>query len=178
MAKKKKTEQEDKQDKANPAAAGGKKKMAFKARLWLACIIVAGVVFLPTSILLVIGMLPSIVAFVVSARVSGAKVSTITAMNLAGCIPFVFKLWSAGNDFEMSMDIVTNMRYLSIMYMAAAFGYMIDWVVTGIVSSFLYQRGIKRMEEIKKRQKELKKHWGEAVEEQAAQNIDYSMLEK
>ncbi|MCK5384982.1 MAG: hypothetical protein KAJ29_05345 [Alphaproteobacteria bacterium] len=160
MAKEKK----ETKDKEKAPARKKKKSVGLKARLWMAFVIVAAVIFLPTSMLLLVGMLPSIVAFVVSVRVSGAKVSTVTAMNLAGCIPFVFKLWSSGNDFSASMDIITNTRYVSIMYMAAAFGYMINWVVTGIVSSFLYQRGIKRMEAIKKRQKELKNQWGDVVD--------------
>ncbi len=153
-------------------ASCSKKTMSAKARIWLAFAILAGVVFLPTSVLLFVGMLPAIVAFVVSGRSASAKVSTVTAMNLAGCVPFVFKLWSSGNDIEASLDIVTNTHYVSIIYMAAAFGYMVDWVVTGIVSSFLYQRGLKRMEEIIRRQKELKKQWGDAVDEQSSLGVD------
>jgi len=173
MAKKKKKVEDGK------AASSKKgKSKSFKARIWLAFTILAGVVFLPTSMLLLVGMLPSIVVFVVSVRVSGAKVSTITALNLAGCIPFVFKLWSSGNDFEASLDVITNARYVSIMYMAAAFGYMIDWVVTGIVSSFLYQRGIKRMEAIKKRQKVLVVQWGAVVDGNNSQKSGYSMMGK
>ena len=168
-------EKEETGGKDEKPAAPEKVKIPLKVRLWVALILVAAVIFLPTSMLLLIGMLPSVVAFVVSARISGAKVSTVTAMNLAGCIPFIFKLWSGGNDFEASMDIVTNARYVSIMYTAAAFGYMIDWVVTGIVSSFLYQRGIKRMEAIKKRQKELKDQWGNEVDESAMRPIEYGV---
>lgn len=167
--------------KAAKAIQKGKAKkgqMSGKVRLWSAFIIVVGVVFLPTSMLLFAGMLPSIVAFIVLSRSSGAKVSTITAMNLAGCIPFVFKLWGGGNDFEASLDIVTNMRYVVIMYTAAAFGYMIDWVVTGVVASFLYQRGVNRMEAIKKRQKGLKENWGDGVSKVPSQQaLDLSVLD-
>ncbi|MFP4098783.1 MAG: hypothetical protein ACLFU1_08385 [Alphaproteobacteria bacterium] len=159
MAQKK----EQKKKPASKKSKSKKKGFSFKTRAWLAFIIAVGIVFLPTSILLLAGMLPSIVAFAVIPRQAMAKVSTITALNLAGCIPFVFKLWASGNDFEASLDIVTNSRYLSVMYLAAAFGYMIDWVVTGIFSSFLYQRGIRRMETIKKRQKKLVEQWGEDV---------------
>jgi hypothetical protein len=154
-----------KKNEAKVSSEKGKKPAKSRAKLWLIFTIFAGVVFLPTSMLLFIGMLPSLVAFLVSGRAGGAKVSTVTAMNLAGCIPFIFKLWSSGNDPEASIDIITNTRFISIMYMAAAFGYMVDWVVTGIVSSFLYQRGIRRMEDIVKRQKVLKKQWGDSVDE-------------
>ncbi len=141
----------------------GRKSLGIKGRLFLIAFILLGLAFLPTSMLLFFGMLPSIVAFFVGARGRGVRASTIVAMNLAGCVPFVFKLWTTGNDFEASIDIVSDMQSLVIMYMAAAFGYMIDWVVTGIVSSYLYQKGINRMKAIRKRQKALIELWGEEV---------------
>ncbi|MCK5374909.1 MAG: hypothetical protein KAJ40_06460 [Alphaproteobacteria bacterium] len=150
-----------------------KKSNNIKVRIWLAFITVVGVVFLPTSMLLFVGMLPSAVIYILMSRRSSAKVSTVSAMNLAGCIPFIFKLWSSENDFEASLDIVMNTRYMVIIYTAAMFGYMIDWVVTGIVSSFLYQSGIKRMEAIKKRQEELVLQWGDVVI-MDKKNVDYS----
>ncbi len=125
--------------------------------------ITIALIFLPTSMLLFFGMIPSMVAFFVSGRGRGARASTITAMNMAGCIPFVFKLWASGNDFEASFEIITNMRYMSIIYLSAAFGYMIDWVMTGVMSSFLYQKGVNRMKAIKKRQDVLVEQWGEGV---------------
>ena len=145
--------------------SNGKKpgSITWKTRMFLVMAIALSLVFLPTSMLLFFGMLPSLVAFFMSAKGIGARASTVAGMNLAGCIPFVFKLWSTGNDFETSIDIITNLNYLSIIYLAAAFGYMIDWVMTGIVSSFLYQKGLARMKAIKKRQEKLKENWGEGV---------------
>lgn len=151
----------------------GKKKsgLSMKIRLMLIVLSVMSIIFLPTSMLLFFGMLPSLVAVFISFRGRGARASTVTAMNLAGCIPFVFKLWSSENNFEASIDILTSSNAMMIMYLAAAFGYMIDWVVTGIVSSFLYQKGIARMKAIKKRQAELIDQWGPEVSGQSeAQN--------
>ncbi len=137
--------------------------ITWKARIFLIVTTLLALLFLPTSMLLFFGMLPSLVAFFMSAKGVGARASTVAGMNLAGCVPFVFKLWSMGNDFEASVDIVTNMNYMAIIYLAAAFGYMIDWVMTGIVSSFLYQKGLARMKAIKKRQKKLIDMWGHQV---------------
>lgn len=137
--------------------------MGAKGLLFLILFVAMALIFLPTSILLFFGMLPSMAAFFASGRGIGARASTITAMNLAGCIPFVFKLWSTGNDFDTAVETVTNMNYMSIIYMSAAFGYMIDWVMTGLVSSFLYQKGVNRMKLIKKRQEVLIEQWGDSV---------------
>ncbi len=135
----------------------------FKGRLFFIALVLMSITFLPTTMLLFFGMLPSLVAFFVNARGMSARASTISAMNLAGCVPFVFKLWDTGNDFEASIDILTNTQTLMVIYTAAAFGYMIDWVVTGLVSSYMYQKGVLRMKAIRKRQEVLVGLWGEGL---------------
>ncbi len=147
-------------------------KMGMKARLFMVVGILVACVLLPTSLLLFIGLLPSIIAVLFSAKGRGPRASTVFAMNVAGCVPFVFKLWAGANDFEASVEIITNMRYLSVIYMAAAFGYMIDWVVTGIVTSYLYQKGILRMKAIKKAQSKLVENWGTKVSGALQEKLD------
>ncbi len=161
--KDKKNKKESKLDKKTGKKISKKGGFGWKARLFLVAFVLLALVFLPTAILLFFGMLPSMVAFFVNSRGVGARASTISAMNLAGCIPFIFKLWASGNDFEASIDILSSGQALIIMYTAAAFGYMIDWVVTGIVSSYLYQKGMGRMKAIRKRQAVLVELWGERV---------------
>ncbi len=161
MANKK--EKKEKKVDESPKNNSKKKGLSLKGRIFLVASVLTGLAFLPTTILLMVGLLPSIVAFFVSARGVGARASTVLAMNLAGCVPFIFKLWSIGNDFEASLSILSDEQAILVMYTAAAFGYMIDWVVTGFVSSYLYQKGLSRMEAIKKRQKVLIEQWGEEV---------------
>ncbi len=108
-------------------------------------------------------MLPSLFAFFTGVRGRGVRASTVAAMNLSGCVPFVFGLWAGGNDFETSLDIISNLQNVMIMYTAAAFGYMIDFVVTSLMSSFLYQKGRRRMKAIKERQKVIISLWGRGV---------------
>ncbi len=165
MAGKKKKKNKDKGGAAGSAGGGKVKRkgIGLKGRFFLAVIVVAGLIFLPTSMLLLVGMLPSLVSVLFSSKGVGAKSSTVAAMNLAGCAPFVLDLWSSGNDFEASVDILFSSQTIMVMYLAAAFGYMIDWVVTGLVSSFLYQKGILRMKDIRKRQKFIIKRWGAGV---------------
>lgn len=137
-------------------------QLSFKGKLILVAFLIVALAFLPTSLLLFIGMLPSLVILIFGSK-KGPRASTISAMNLAGCLPFVIKLWSGANDFDASVEIVTDSLALSIIYTCAAFGYMIDWVVTGIVASYLYQKGLNRMKVIKKHQAKLVEAWGEDV---------------
>lgn len=139
-----------------------KGKLGFKGKLLLAFFLAVAIAFLPTSLVLFVGMLPSLIILIFSSN-KGPRASTIAAMNLSGCIPFIFKLWSGPNDFEASVEIVTDPTSMSVIYLSAAFGYMIDWVVTGLVSSFLYQKGVNRMKAIKRRQSVIIDTWGEDV---------------
>ncbi|MGH1457128.1 MAG: hypothetical protein ACRBDI_10135 [Alphaproteobacteria bacterium] len=144
-------------------SAGKAKGLGGKGVLLMVCACIVGVLFMPTTVLLMVGMAPSFVAMFVSGTGRGARASTIAAMNIAGCLPFVFKLWSGENDFAYSLSIVTDSQAVMVMYTAAAFGYMIDWLVTGLVSSYLYQKGVARMKTIQERQAVLVSDWGEDV---------------
>lgn len=133
------------------------------ATLFLLFLVLGGLVFLPTSTILCIGMLPSIMAFLTSSPVTRGRVSTIAALNFAGCVPFVFELWSMGNDLETSLAIISQPFTIIIIYGAAALGYVFDWVVVGVVSAYLYQRSESRLRKLEKRQEQLVEAWGNKV---------------
>lgn len=128
----------------------------------VAGIVMAGV-FLPSSVLLFIGMLPTFVAVFVDRSKKKTRGVTIGALNLAGCSPFLLELWVQGHSMEKAMTIVTDPKAIIVMYAAAAVGYMINWSLSGIVAAMLFQRGIARQEAIKKRQAELAERWGREV---------------
>ena len=120
-------------------------------------------VFLPTTFLLVIGMMPTVVAAIVDRSRRKTKAITVGAINLAGCTPFLLEMWIQGQDFDKAVSVITNPTAITVMYMAAAVGYLVDWAMSGIVASVLYQRGLSRRTEIQKRQRALIERWGEEV---------------
>lgn len=134
-----------------------------KKQLFLGSGLLLGIVFLPTTVLLIIGMMPTIAAFFVDRSKRKTKAITVGSMNLAGCVPFVLELWMGGHNFDMSFSIVTDAKAIVVMYAAAAVGYLVDWAMTGIIASFLLQRGKARLKAIDKRQKELVERWGKEV---------------
>lgn len=140
-----------------------RKSLSMKARILLVFGALSSLVLLPTSLMLFVGLLPTLLVLLVGWRFSGIRLSTVFAMNMSGCLPFILKLWSTSHDFETSVDIITNGQTLGVIYTAAAFGIMIDFVVTGLVSSYLYQKGMSRMKAIKKRQETLITQWGRGV---------------
>ena len=121
------------------------------------------IVFLPTTFVLVIALLPTFVAAMVDRSKRKTKAITVGAMNLAGVTPFLLELWTGGNNFAAAFDIIANPKAIVVIYSAAAIGYLIDWAMTGLVASVLVQRGHARKKAIIKRQEDLVEQWGEEV---------------
>lgn len=145
---------------------GGKPKggaLGVKGTALFTIIVVVGVCFLPTSLILLIGMLPTLSAFFMGSPRAKVKVSTIAALNLVGCMPFIIKLWQGENNLDASMQILTTPLTIVIIYGAAMMGYVLDWAVTGVVSAYMYQKAERRVKAIEKRQESMIELWGAEV---------------
>lgn len=140
-----------------------KKKGSFTGKLLIPTFILAAVLFKATTFLLLVGMLPTPMAFLVDRTPRKSKVVTVGALNLAGCSPFLFELWTSGNSFARSVDIVIDPKAIIVMYAAALIGYVINWAVSGVVAAIVSQRAQARLKYIDKRKKDLVERWGREV---------------
>lgn len=137
-----------------------RKKATWKGQILGLVALLTAVVFMPTTILLMLGMIPTVVAAVIDRTGKGTKALTVGAMNVAGCSPFLIRLWTEGHTTELAVTIITDPRAMSIMYAAAGIGYLIDWAMSGIVGTIMLQRSSHRLETIKSKQEELIARWG------------------
>jgi hypothetical protein len=153
--------------KENAKPAKNKKKSAksgaMSGRLLLVLVVIGAIVFLPTTILIMVGMLPSVVAILFSIRGSVARGYSVAATNFVGCFVFLLELWSTGNTFERSVDILLDPLTIVLMYGAAGFGYVLDWALSGLVANLVQQRGKTRLVNIRQRQQDLIEQWGRKV---------------
>lgn len=142
-----------------------KKKKGFNPAgfVFLVLIVMGAAVFLPTTILLLVGMLPTIVAAYIDRSRRKAKAITVGAMNFAGATPFLFQLWTHGQSYHRSIELILDPMTITVIYIAAATGYVLDWGMCGIVSSFLHQKGLVQQKITKEKQKELVERWGREV---------------
>lgn len=135
----------------------------FKSRLLLVGMLLTSIAVLPTTLLIFIGMMPTIIARFTEKTRQGTRVLTIGFMNFAGCFPFWFKLMQSGHKFEAAVALVTDPFNIVIMYGSAVVGYMIEWGLAGFVAGLMVQKGRKRLDEIKKIQEDITKRWGPEV---------------
>ncbi len=124
---------------------------------------ITAVVFVPTTVLLTIGMLPTMVASFVDNSKEKMLGLTIGAMNLAGCTPFVLQLWTGSHTMPSAIEILSDPFTIVVMYFAAGIGYMIEWSFTGMVAIFMTEKAKARLEEIEKECTELERTWGREV---------------
>ena len=124
--------------------------------------LLAAILFIPTTIVLVIGMLPTLVAVLVD-RGGGTRAVTVGAMNLCGCTPFLMDLWTTSHDTAFAVGLVTDPRTIIVMYAAAGIGYMVDWALSGIIATIMIQRATSRLNAIRVRQDEMIVRWGREV---------------
>lgn len=120
---------------------------------------VMGAIALPTFVVAMAGLLPSVVAFIVDDKPSRPLFHTVASLNLAGVAPFLLQLWSHGHTLDVALGIIMNVFNLATMYGAAAAGWALVWfspIVALFVADVLSDVRLHRLEA---REKELRAEW-------------------
>lgn len=155
-----------------PTKKKKKKGIGIKGQFLLVVLVICAVLFAPTTLILLVGMLPTIVAAFADRSNEGMRGITIGSINLAGCMPYVLDLWMNSHTLENAVVIITQVENLVVMWLAAAVGYCLEWIVSGAVSVYMTDRANARILWIEKRQDELIKRWGRKVTGEFTLNED------
>ena len=137
--------------------------MPMSLRFAFFMLFVTALVFLPTTIVFSISMIPTLVAAVIDSHRQKTAWLTVGALNLAGTVPILFNLWDNGHTIPAAFSLISNPVSLMVAYGASAVGWMIYYNVTPLVATFVLSKNERRLREIDKIQKELIKKWGEGV---------------
>lgn len=140
-----------------------RKTLSVQAQILLIGFIIVAVLFLPTTLLLFIGMMPTIAARLMDRTRERVKVFTVGFMNFAGCFPFWYQLLQKGHEMETALQILSDPTTIIVMYAAAGAGYLVEWAVTGVVASFMVSRGKNRLNDIKRIHEDMVVKWGPEV---------------
>lgn len=140
-----------------------KQSFGWKGQILLISFMMTCVLFSAVAVIMVVGMIPTIVAGIVDRTEGRVRALTIGAINFAGCAPFMIEVFKKGNNLETAITYILEPRTIVVIYFAAAMGYLIDWAMTGIVSSIMVQKTKSRLKDIQKMQKDLTDRWGMEV---------------
>lgn len=141
------------------------------------------IAFFPTILLLLIGMAPSIVAYVIDKRPRKVTARAIGYLNFAGCLPYALKLWTGQNTISGVLTLVGDPSALMIMYSSAAVGWTLNFIMAPIMAAYLAVQHEAKARSLSSRQEELIKEWGADVkgqfspQEEAPQQIEEQSAE-
>lgn len=142
---------------ANTASSAATKTIMF--------VLVAGgaVMFLPSMMLLVVGMTPTMAAMLTDRRREKYATLCVGCMNFTGVLPYMIELWTQDHSYDHAFSIIANPFTWLVMFGAAAIGWAIYFVAPGIVGMFIAMRADQRVERLRRRQRDLVEEWGPGV---------------
>ena len=124
---------------------------------------VTAIVFLPSTILLFVCMIPTLVAWVIDNQARKTAWLTVGAMNLAGTVPVWVNLLEMGHTVAGAFHMITDPKTIMLSYGGAVVGWAIYYNVTPFVASVVLKKNERRLRDIEARQQDLIKKWGKEV---------------
>ncbi len=149
--------------KAKKAVLKKKKGLGWQGRVFALGMLFGSLAIMPTTILFVIGMIPTLVSVYVDKDPKKRSAYAIGSLNLAPVIGYTIILWSEGHLMSNLMIMLTNPTTLMIIYFSAWVGWVIHYFIPPIVAEFVKKSALKRLKTIKIEQARLVKDWGDGV---------------
>lgn len=126
-------------------------------------IIPAALIVLPTTILFGVGMIPTIVAYVVDRDPDKSAPITVGGLNFCGCMPFAIDLWKHQHTIGAAAKVFADPLAWLVMYSAAAVGWGLYYGIPPLVAGMEVTRAEKRVEVLKQKKVALVQEWGPDV---------------
>ncbi len=124
---------------------------------------------LPTVILLTVGLVPTIVAYIVDRHPMKYASRTVGYLNFCGCLPYALRLWTGDHSVDAVIAILVDPFAWFAMYGAAAVGWLIYFATPPVVAAWMAVNHEIRQQALKSRQTELINEWGNTVRRSAAE---------
>ena len=118
---------------------------------------------LPTTMVLAIGMAPTLGAFFADKTPGRYLTKCVAGMNFAGVIPSLYNLWITGHDLKTANGIVTDLYSWLVMYSAGGMGWLLFLGLPGAVAVFRSLNATRRIYVLREKQKSLINEWGDCI---------------
>ncbi|MCB9957583.1 MAG: hypothetical protein H6843_03115 [Rhodospirillaceae bacterium] len=158
---------------APPAAAGqaqGQAQGQPKRRsstgmivLFVMLLVPALALFLPTTVVFLLGMAPTLVAFVSDRDPQHYAAVTVGPLNFCGVLPLEMNLWRDGHTIDLAWAALADPFNWLLMYGLAGLGWLIYFSVPSVVAIFIAQRHQAEVQRLRERLDRLEEEWGEDV---------------
>jgi hypothetical protein len=138
------------------------KRKVVQTALWIMVPLVC--VFAPaTVLLLVLGLLPTIVAWLVDRREEKYAAYCVGGFNLSGVLPYLFILWASGNTMHAFYGIAKSPFSWLVIFGAAALGWLANYWAPQVAMRVRRIRDRNEVARLRKRQEQILEEWGPEV---------------
>jgi hypothetical protein len=121
-------------------------------------------IFFPAVVILVlIGMVPTIVAYAIDKTPGKYAMFCVGGINFTGVFPALTDLWSGNPSISASLKIAGDPFSLILMYGAAGLGWAIYMFIPPIISAGLAVAAQHRIQQLRSDQRALIQEWGPAI---------------
>jgi hypothetical protein len=128
-----------------------------------ASLVVLAAFALPTSVLMLAGMIPAGVAAIVDRHPRKLLARTVATMNFAGVMPFAIKLWVGVNSMTGLASLLASPFSWLAFYGAAGIGWLLYLGAPAVTTLLMRQSLVTRRETLETLQRNLIKEWGEEI---------------
>ncbi|MEI8394329.1 MAG: hypothetical protein WCF85_06300 [Rhodospirillaceae bacterium] len=118
---------------------------------------------LPTTLLAVVGLIPTAVAYLVDRDPDKLAPITVGALNICGILPFVMGMWKHGHTMSESLRLLGDPFTWLVIYGAAALGWGFYFLVPPMIANFEIMRAESRIMALHEAKRELVVEWGPEV---------------
>jgi uncharacterized membrane protein (GlpM family) len=124
---------------------------------------IGGILFMPTSALIIAGMLPTMACLLIDRDAQRYTTITVGLMNAAGVIPYLVQLWMLGESMDHMMTIIANPIAWLTMYGAATVGWFLFFTVPHVVQTLINQKIKLKIISLDHKQTAMVREWGEDI---------------
>ena len=118
---------------------------------------------LPSLAVLAVVMAPTIVALVAERGRGRSLTLSVGIPNLCGCLPALVQLWSRGQGFSATGEVLADPMVWATAFGAAGLGWLVHMVMPPLVAAYYAAASQTRQRALETLQKSLIETWGEDV---------------
>lgn len=131
--------------------------------LLLSLVMPVALLLLPSTIVLLVAMVPTMVARIVDPAPGRQLTITVGSLNFAGALWFMHDLWSAGQGFDAILPTLSDMLGWLSALLGAGMGWAIYSLMPIVSRSIAVTKSNLRLGRLRKSQEELVEQWGDPV---------------
>lgn len=122
----------------------------------------------PALLLFTIGMVPSMVAFIIDREPGRNAALAVVVTNAAGVTPFIIDLVLNGPTMTRAMVMLSDVFVIAVIYGTAGIGWLLVLGMPKVAAVYLSVTNETKVQMMRREQRRLVEEWGEDVKEAIA----------